>query len=401
MRYSHLFQMIIVYVLFAGIMLVFSGLYGQSLSSTVTEGEGGRWRITPAGGTTLFYGDIKKNSKDIMLVYGSDLRPNASLTIEYDLSPSFSLRTQAWFAEMSGVLRPRKQIDFETELLELNLGSAININNLFGQNRFDRFLNVNLFVGAGIANFNSRFYKQGTDILVSKSGFGTGPGIGGRTLDGVVLAGLGLDFRMSKHWTLRIESSNKVIVDNGFGFISNSFVYDLYNHTTVGFAYRFGSAGPRITRMAPDDPAMNPKNKGEVKKTPAELQEKPEIESLELDFRLLPSETDTDSSGLPKTNTSQEAFLQSIESLADLDYRVQIMAKFGNKMPVAQLAAKFKLSGVTIREDYHNGYYIYTVGSFSDYEPAAEYRNKMKDAHGVFDAFVVAFRGGKRLDKLP
>jgi len=122
---------------------------------------------------------------------------------------------------------------------------------------------------------------------------------------------------------------------------------------------------------------------------------------LELDFRLLPSETDTDSSGLPKTNTSQEAFLQSIESLADLDYRVQIMAKFGNKMPVAQLAAKFKLSGVTIREDYHNGYYIYTVGSFSDYEPAAEYRNKMKDAHGVFDAFVVAFRGGKRLDKLP
>jgi len=49
----------------------------------------------------------------------------------------------------------------------------------------------------------------------------------------------------------------------------------------------------------------------------------------------------------------------------------------------------------------HDGYYIYTIGSFDTYEQARTARDILRRVNGIRDAFVVAFRNGYRLDKLP
>ncbi len=80
-------------------------------------------------------------------------------------------------------------------------------------------------------------------------------------------------------------------------------------------------------------------------------------------------------------------------------FRVQIRAKYQKKMSRDALAAKYNINE-DIYEDYHQGYYIYTVGNFSTYQQARIKRDQLINQHGVPDAFVTAFKNGKRVDKL-
>jgi hypothetical protein len=84
-----------------------------------------------------------------------------------------------------------------------------------------------------------------------------------------------------------------------------------------------------------------------------------------------------------------------------LEYRVQIRAKYGKPIPVSWLSRKYNIPVNQIREDKHNGYYIYTVGSYETYLQAKTRCNQVRNVNGIPDAFVVAFKNGYRLDKLP
>jgi hypothetical protein len=360
-----------------------------------SQGYNGKWKVGTGGGLNLFYGDIRKDPWGKLFVYESDFPWNSYLYLEHDLSPSFSLRAQGIYARLTGTARPNKY-DFETELIELGLGATVNINNLFGPNRYDRFFTVNLLLGGAASNFRSDFYQRGTGFKIGSIGYGGGQGLGGRTLDGVLFAGLGFDFRLSDHWLLRLESSNKVIMDNALVIFENSFPMDLYNQTTLGIAYRFGASSPRIMRMAPDDPTIKQAKPVEKPITPSSETQQT---TPAFDFRVFPSQTET-----TETDTAAE-FVYDVNTdkinTLNVEYRVQILAKFGTKISVAQVAKKYKLREADIKEDAHNGFFIYTTGSFTQYEEAAQLRNTLKNEHGVFDAFVVAFKDGKRLDRLP
>ena len=95
----------------------------------------------------------------------------------------------------------------------------------------------------------------------------------------------------------------------------------------------------------------------------------------------------------------EEEVLQPIERT--FEYRVQIRAKLGNAISIDHLSNIYNIPTNQIRQDRHNGYYIYSVGSFDTYEQARVRRNELRSNSGVTDAFVVAFKNGSRLDKLP
>lgn len=392
----HRYSITLLFVLFVA-SFISSGLKAQEMIES-SQGYSGRWKIGTGGGVNLFYGDIRKDPWGQHLVYESDFLFNSYLFIEHNLSPAFGLRVQGMYSRLTGTARPNKY-DFESELIELGLGATINLNNLFGPNRYNRFFNVNLLLGGAAANFRSDFYQTGTGNKTGTLGYGGGKGLGGRTLDGVLYAGLGFDFRLSDHWLLRLESSNKAIMDNALVIFENSFPFDLYNQTTLGVAYRFGAASPRVSRMAPDDPSL--KKKQDLQDMPTESpSDKNEIQSPEFDFRVFPAQSEPTKADSTIEVVSKVAADQT-DSLSDIEYRVQILAKFGTKISIAQVAKKYKLRAADIREDAHNSFFIYTTGSFTQYEEAAQLRNTLKNEHGVFDAFVVAFRDGKRLDRLP
>ncbi len=88
-----------------------------------------------------------------------------------------------------------------------------------------------------------------------------------------------------------------------------------------------------------------------------------------------------------------------IISVPDIEYRVQIIAKLNKILSTTILANKYNLNQ-NIKEGFHNGYYIYTIGSFPTYEAARRYRDELRSANKIYDAFVVAFREGKRYNTL-
>ena len=94
----------------------------------------------------------------------------------------------------------------------------------------------------------------------------------------------------------------------------------------------------------------------------------------------------------------KEEVIETIPT-SEIEYRVQIMAKQNKILSTTILANKYNLSQ-TIKEDFYNGYYIYTLGSFPTYEAARRYSDELRSANKIYDAFVVAFRDGKRYNTL-
>ncbi|VAW30106.1 hypothetical protein MNBD_BACTEROID07-546, partial [hydrothermal vent metagenome] len=207
------------------------------------------WEIGVNGGTSLFFGDIKEKyffpvSKD-----NNEWRLGGGLITGYQFTPVFGLRGQMLYGQLAGTKRSLNRY-FEGDYLEFNLNTTINLNNLFGKKRSNRFASTYLLVGVGITNYNSTFYTLSTGTKIGYIGFGSGSGIKGRTLEGILTGGVGVNFRVNDHFIVNFETANRIMnSDEMDGWVKN-FKYDVYNYTSLGLTYRFGrrkaKPGPKI-----------------------------------------------------------------------------------------------------------------------------------------------------------
>lgn len=93
----------------------------------------------------------------------------------------------------------------------------------------------------------------------------------------------------------------------------------------------------------------------------------------------------------------QNEKIDRVVPTSNIEYRVQIRAVFDIKIEKIGLARKYNLKQI-IKEDFHNRYYIYSVGSFATYDSAYSYREELIRVNKIYDAFVVKFKDGKRVD---
>ncbi len=84
--------------------------------------------------------------------------------------------------------------------------------------------------------------------------------------------------------------------------------------------------------------------------------------------------------------------------LPGIEYRVQFGA-FRSQPEAARIVSKYNISE-NISEDYHQGWYKYTVGSCKTYEEASIYRDKFNQRTKIWSSFIVAYKNGKRLSNL-
>ncbi|NOU45872.1 MAG: hypothetical protein HOO86_02280 [Bacteroidales bacterium] len=355
------------------------------------------WRITLGGGTSLFFGDIKQYTFYPVFKNKSEWRFGASLLIEKQLSPVFSLRGQALLNHLVGTRRSWDR-NFIAENIEFNLNTAIDINNLLGRDRKDRFFTTSLIFGVGLANFNSTLYALGSGNVLATNGFGNGSGLGGRTLEGILMAGASFDFRLDDNWSLRLESANRIMNSDYLDLYSSHFKYDVYNYTSVGISYTFNSAKKRVSKVPEGEPVNIPEVIQNEPVSPEESLNQV-VDVLKVD--------ETNKAAEPEkqvVETTPEVIVVPVKNevaVLDTEYRVQIRARYEGKVSIADLSRKYNIPENEISESNHNRYYIYTVGSFATYEQAAQKRNEIRSVNKVYDAFIVAFKDGIRLDKLP
>lgn len=362
----------------------------------------GRWTLSIGGGPTLFFGDMKQYRYYPVTNYENEWRFGGNIMLERSVSPVFSIRGQGLYSELAGTRRAWKSY-FESELIEFNLGSSVNLNNLIGGFLRDRAITFHAIFGVGLLNYNTTVYELGTNKTLSKRGFGNGSGIGGRTLEGLLMGGFGIDFHFNDNWAIRLESSNRAINSDLLDNFSNKFNYDVYNHTSMGIAYTFNKRIKNV-KLVPEDKEIIPISLPLSEEEPLQPASNENPQGTNVFNRVidvLDIQAPKEEPKEPEKEVVKETPQPIYVSASGVDYRVQIRARYGHKISIAELAKTYKLSPSEIMESAHKGYFIYTIGMFDSYEQAAEKRNIVRSNNGVFDAFVVAFKNGTRLDKLP
>jgi len=364
------------------------------------------WQVNINSGTSLFFGDIKENSIIPLSKNNNEWRLGGGLIVGYQFTHVFGLRGQVLYGQLAGTKRSLDRY-FEGDYIEFNLNTTIDLNNLFGRKRSDRLVNAYLLVGIGMTNYNSTFYNLSTGAKTGYIGFGSGSGIKGRTLEGFLTGGVGVNFRLNNRLTINFETANRIMnSDKMDGWVKN-FKYDVYNYTSLGLSYKFGRRKIKSVRGAP----VIHQNVREVSPGRRESGKSKEPYMVEMQPLMPPAISNT-----AKTEVRTETQLAPVQKPQKqisqthlttppprpiLEYRVQIRAKYGQPISIALLSRKYGLSQNEIRGDKYNGYYIYTVGSYQTYEQARTRRDILRSRFGISDAFVVAFKNGYRLDKLP
>ncbi len=364
------------------------------------------WQVNVNGGTSLFFGDIKENPIIPLSNNNNEWRLGGGLIVGYQFTHVFGIRGQALYGQLAGTKRSLDRY-FEGDYIEFNLNTTIDLNNLFGRKRSDRLVSAYLLVGIGITNYNSTFYNLSTGTKIGYIGFGSGSGIKGRTLEGILMGGVGVNFRLNSRLTINFETANRIMnSDKMDGWVKN-FKYDVYNYTSLGLSYKFGR---RKIKSVQETPVIY-QNVQEVSPGRREPGKSKKPYTVEMQPLMPPATSNT--TKMEARPEKQLAPVQKAQKQISqihvtpppprpiLEYRVQIRAKYGQPISIALLSKKYGLSQNEIRGDKHNGYYIYTVGSYQTYEQARTRRDILRKRFGISDAFVVAFKNGYRLDKLP
>lgn len=96
---------------------------------------------------------------------------------------------------------------------------------------------------------------------------------------------------------------------------------------------------------------------------------------------------------------ASKTIIKPYEPLTGIEFRVQCGAFRDKGQADIHLASKYGITE-TIREEYIDGWYKYTVGSFRTYEEAVKYRDRFIAVTRILSAFIVAYKDGQRLVRI-
>ena len=366
------------------------------------------WQINANGGSSIFFGDIKQYKVAPVSNYENEWRFGGGLMLVKQISPVFGVRGQFLIANLAGTRRS-SNLYFESNYIEFNLNTSISVRNIIKKYKANQFWDAYVIFGVGLTNFNTELKNLSTKEVVKRVGHGSGKSFGGRTLQGMILGGLGLDFRISSRVNLNLETANRMLNTDELDGRTSGFKYDIYNYTSLGISYKFGGRSSSTKEKKQDEYTyFDPKNKkdeipqSEYDYDPTKPIEPPQVDALiiEPSIVLIPVAPPVEEKIVEEIPV--EVFVvEKIVKNPNLEYCVQIRAKYGKVISIEHLSNIYNIPARDIRENTHNGFYIYTVGSFANYEQAREKRNYLRSNNGIIDAFVVAFRNGQRLNKLP
>lgn len=97
--------------------------------------------------------------------------------------------------------------------------------------------------------------------------------------------------------------------------------------------------------------------------------------------------------------TYQYSGLKSYLVANNISYRVQLTAIHQNRVPTDLIVKKFRLND-SVREDFHKGWYKYSIGNFADYYEARKLRDKLISENKAYGAFVVMIKDDIRMDDM-
>jgi len=381
---------------------------GQSQAQYTRSDFKKHWYIGFNTGPNIFIGDIKQYNIWPVTENKNEVRFGGGGFIGYKFTPVFSLRGQALYGELAGT-NSKKDRFFQGVIFEGNLSAVINISNWWGGYRPDRTLSFYGYGGLGFCNYKSRLENLSTGALISEKGYDDGFGLVGTKLAGIGPLGLGANLMLSHNLKLSLESSlhisNTDYLDNYTGV---RLPVDAYSYSSIGLTYEFkGKPKPAKTGTQPDF-AKKTEQKPVTQKPEAEkdVEYKPLIDREAIKKQPTTEITETKPIKIevpeekPVEKKTTESLTEEIETQPAFFYSVQVCAQKSGKLNQNFFRNKYKFQ-MPLNESVYNGYYIYTTGRFDTYNEAKQLRDMVRNSNNIPGAFVVAFKNGERMSKLP
>lgn len=371
------------------------------------------YSINLNGGPTLFWGDLRQYDYYPVINNKNEWNISYGLILNWQISPVFGLRGQLLNGKLSGSNRDINNY-FKADILSGNISTSINFSNLFFKYKAKRFFSVYGIAGIGLSNWKTEMKDLQNNNLIASNGTGNGRGFWGRTLEGNIPLGVGFNFRINNNFVINLENTFYGFNSDKLDTKVSGSKYDMFSYSSLGLTYKFpvkNKAPLNIKETAIEtdkeksSPPKTEPDTNTITETPVkdiskdEIVEKKKEINEEQKQKIQQEKTQTIAThkkkAIPKTNISK----REKGVVPKIEYRVQILAKLNRASSLSFISNKYNLNE-TIKEDFHNGYYIYTIGSFKNYEATRKHRDKLRLENKIYDAYVVVFVSGKRLDKL-
>lgn len=144
----------------------------------------------------------------------------------------------------------------------------------------------------------------------------------------------------------------------------------------------------KILKLLGDDiETINPETEIEIKKA-----EKVDLQIEDL-LQLYGKKTPT-----IITKPGSKVIIKEKVAVRGVEFKIQIGA-FLSEINGKKTILNYRLTD-EVTQDFHDGKYKYTVGSFPTYEAAAKFRDSFISRSRIFTAYIVAYKNGKRLANL-
>lgn len=236
-------------LLFLNLVCLF--IFSESNNAFGQSSQDYQWYINANAGFTQMYGDLS-NSIDPIGKLADETDLGYGVRLGKLISPVFFGHFQFVNARFKG-LKESSDLQFKSEIMEMQLGTTINLINLFGKNK-SRTVNLYGLLGVSALSFRSQASKISTGEIVDGYGYedrGTGAKSSRETAFAIPF-GLGVDFRLSQRWYLNLEAGYRTTFSDQLDAQVKGSANDTYYYSSLGISYNFVTRKPKT----PEEPSI-------------------------------------------------------------------------------------------------------------------------------------------------
>jgi len=201
-----------------------------------------RWYINANVGGATFFGDVQNESN-----FFSKLQEETDIGYGVRLGKYvgsvFGIHLQYINLNLKGQ-KDANDIKFNGNVMEYQLGTTINLLNLFSENK-ERRVNLYLLTGISALMYRSEAYRISSGLLVNDYGYTTEGEKTNRETAFAIPIGGGLDFKLADCLYLNLETGVRLTNTDKLDAIESGSHNDAYYYTSLGISYNFSRKEPK------------------------------------------------------------------------------------------------------------------------------------------------------------
>ncbi len=372
-------------ILFFGV----SGIVAQIVNPSLGNSLKNNWTIQLQPGLSQFYGDASNHN--YFQKFKGEIGLYADVSARKMIIPAVGVGLNFAYLGLKSYKNMKAdgtKVDFHLSgsYYDANLFVYVNFNNLFFGYKSDRRFTGYGTLGVGWGFWNSTL-TNGITGLAIKSGSKNGT-YKYKTNAFVVPVSLGLNWRISDHWSVNLGGTLRTVFNDDVDVWHDGFKYDQIFSTNVGVTYHIRSGwGKSLKKQKLPEPNLCC-NKRDKRSQPVI----PIYDFDQIKVMSAPAKTVRQPQTIEMLSAPEKSMKPAVQ---EFEFRVQIMATTKPLNNASTLQVRYHLPYPVV-ENHQDGLYRYSVGSFQSYTSALVAGKEIK-SHGVFDAFVVAYRNGRRI----